>query len=312
MAEMESKFEKFRADVGPRIREVKFSLRRIKENRLSMVGVGIIIFFAAIALLAPILAPPADSDEPYRIPRDGFSPTPRPPSKEHIFGTTQGQYDIYYGVIWGTRTAFWVAVVVVGVSLAIGLILGSISGYFGRFIDEVIMRIVDIVIAFPAILLVVIIVTIFGPSLENVMIGLILAFWPYYARLIRGEILSVKEHDYVQAARATGCSNLRIIRKHVLPNSISPLLVMGTLDMGAMVIIAAAISFLGLGAPIGYADWGGLLNLSRNWIVGPPGNELAYWYSSIIPGAFIFFFVLGWILLADAFRDIMDPRIRRR
>lgn len=308
----ETWLERFKKSIEPKIEEFKFTLRKIRENPLSIIGLCIIATFALIAILAPVLAPPKNPDEPYMIPRDGFSATPKPPSDEHIFGTTQGQYDIYYGVIWGTRTAFRIGIIVVGGTIAIGVVLGSIAGYFGGAADEIIMRLVDIVLAFPAIVLAIVIVTIFGANLNVVMAALIAAWWPYPARLIRGEILSTREEDYVEAAKATGCSDFRIIIRHVLPNSIYPVIVMGTLDMGAMVITAAALSFLGLGAPPGYADWGGLLNLARNWIVGPSSAPLKYWYTHIIPGAFIFLYVLGWMLLSDAFRDITDPRIRRR
>lgn len=312
MDKMEVKFKRFRKSMQPRIQELKFSFRKIRENHLSLVGLSIILGFAFIAISAPIIAPPQNPDDPYMIPRDGFSTTPQPPSDEHIFGTTQGQYDIYYGVIWGTRTAFRIGIIVVGATIAIGTLLGSIAGYFGGILDETIMRLVDIVIAFPAIILAIVIVTLFGANLDIVMMALIAAWWPYPARLVRGEILSVREEDYVDAARAVGSSDFRIISKHVLPNSIYPVLVMGALDMGGMVIVAAALSFLGLGAPVGYADWGGLLNLARNWIVGPPGAPLKFWFVHIIPGLFIFLYVLGWMLLGDAFRDIMDPRLRRR
>jgi peptide/nickel transport system permease protein len=155
-------------------------------------------------------------------------------------------------------------------------------------------------------------VTAFGASLDSVMKALILVWWPSYARLIRAEVLTVREEDYVEAAKSIGSSDFRIIVKHVLPNSIYPILVMASLDMGAVVLVAAALSFLGLGAPVGYADWGQMASFSRNWIVGPPGEPLAYWYTVVIPGLFIFFFVLGWNLLGDAFRDILDPKLRRR
>lgn len=309
---MKKRFKRFRKNMQPRIEEWKFTLRKIRDNPISLVGLSIILGFAFIAIFAPVLAPPKNPDNPYEMPRDGFNPTPEPPSEEHLFGTTQGQYDIYYGVIWGTRTAFRIGLFVVGATVLLGVFLGSIAGYFGGKIDEIIMRAVDIVIAFPAIVLAIIIVVIFGQNLQVVMGALILAWWPYSARLIRGEILSVREEDFVEAGKAIGVSNFRIITRYVLPNSIYPVLVMATLDMGAMVIYVAALSFLGLGAPPGYADWGGLLNLSRDWIIGASGQPLQFWHTHLIPGAFIFLYVLGWLLLSDAFRDISDPTIRRR
>jgi len=302
----------FKERLHPRIKELKFSLNRLKKSPLSLIGLSLILFFLAIAIFAPQLAPPKYSHNPYRIPRDGYSAIPRPPSPEHPFGTTEGQYDIYYGVIWGTRTAFRVGLMVVGSILVIGIILGSISGYYGGAVDEIIMRIVDTFMSLPTLVLAMALVSALGHSLDNVMKALIIVGWPSYARLIRGDILAVREEDYVEAARAVGCSNLRIILKHVLPNAIYPLLIMASLDVGAVVLTAAALSFLGLGAPVGYADWGQMTSFARNWVVGPPSNPLAYWYTITIPGLFILFFVLGWNLLGDAFRDILDPKLRRR
>jgi peptide/nickel transport system permease protein len=274
---------------------------------------AIILTFVIIAILAPVLAPtPENHVDPYQIPRDGFSPIPQPPSEKHIFGTTQGQYDIFYGVMWGTRSAFRVGLAVIGMILVIGIVLGSIAGYFGGIADEIIMRVTDIFLAFPPLILAMAISVALGPSLNSVIIALIIVAWPVYARLVRGDILATREEDYVEAARGVGASNFRIIVKHVLPNSIYSALVMASLDIGAIVLSAAALSFLGLGAPEGYADWGQLIQFSRNWIVGTPDNPLAYWYTVTIPGLFILFFVLGWNLLGDAFRDILDPRLAKR
>jgi peptide/nickel transport system permease protein len=278
-----------------------------------LMGILILIVFVIIAIFAPLIAPtPVGHWNAYLIPRDGFSPTPHPPSEEHIFGTTEGQYDIFYGVIWGTRSAFQVALVVIGITILVGIALGSLAGYFGGVIDEVIMRITDIFLAFPALILAMAIVAALGPSLRSVMIALTAVWWPSYARLIRGDILQVREEDYIEASRGLGASSSRVILRHALPNAIYPTLIMASLDIGAVVLSAAALSFLGLGAPEGYADWGQLTSFARNWIVGPPGNPLKYWYAVTIPGLFILFFVLGWNLLGDAFRDIFDPRLARR
>lgn len=310
--EVFQKRKQLKRRLEPRVKELKFSVSRIRKSPLSVAGLCIIIIFACVALLAPIVAPPKYAHEPYRIPRYGYSTTPKPPSWEHPFGTTEGQYDIFYGVVWGTRTAFRIGFMVVGSILVIGILLGSISGYYGGVVDEVIMRIVDTFMSLPTLILAMALVTALGRSLDNVMIALIIVGWPAYARLIRGDILSVREEVYVEAARAVGISDFGIILKHVLPNSIYPLLIMASLDIGAMVLTAAALSFLGLGAPVGYADWGQMISFARNWIVGPPGDPLAYWYTITIPGIFILFFVLGWNLLGDAFRDILDPKMRRR
>jgi peptide/nickel transport system permease protein len=287
--------------------------RQLVKNPLSLAGLVIIAVFVIIAIFAPLIAPtPQGQPDPYKIPHSGYSSTPQPPSEEHIFGTTQGQYDIFYGVIWGTRTAFRVALVVMAITLLIGLILGSLAGYFGGLLDEVIMRITDIFLAFPALILAMAIVSAIGPSLRSVMIALTVVWWPSYARLIRGDILQVREEDYVEASRGLGASSRRVIMRHVLPNAIYPTLIMASLDIGAVVLSAAALSFLGLGAPPGYADWGQMTEFARNWIVGPHSDPFKYWYAVITPGLFILFFVLGWNLLGDAFRDIFDPRLARR
>jgi len=290
-----------------------FVFYQLRRNPLSIIGITLILAFILTAVLAPVIAPPPEGHRnDYQIPRSGFSPTPTPPSSEHPFGTTEGQYDILYGVIWGTRSAFRVGVLVVGSVLVLGIVLGSVAGYFGGLVDEVIMRVTDVFMAFPALILAMAITVALGPSLNSVMLALTAVSWPSYTRLIRGDILAVREEDYVEAARGVGSSHFRIIVRHILPNSIYPTLVMASLDIGAVVLSAAALSFLGLGAPEGYADWGQMIGYARNWIVGPPGDPMAYWYAVVIPGLFILFFVLGWNLMGDAFRDILDPRLGKR
>jgi len=291
----------------------RFMLHQLRRNPLSLAGIIIILIFVIVAVFAPLIAPtPEGHRDAYQIPRDGYSPVPQPPSGEHYFGTTQGQYDIFYGVIWGTRSAFKVGLAVIGIILVIGIVLGSLAGYFGGIVDEIIMRVTDVFLAFPSLILAMALVAALGPSLRSVLIAITVVSWPAYARLIRGDILAIREEDYVEAARGVGASHFRIIARHILPNSIYPALIMASLDIGAVVLSAAALSFLGLGVPEGYADWGQMIQFARNWIVGPPGNPLAYWYTVVIPGLFILFFVLGWNLLGDAFRDILDPRLARR
>jgi peptide/nickel transport system permease protein len=295
------------------VSDLRFMVRQLAKNPLSLAGIIIIVLFAIIAIFAPLIAPvPEGHRDAYMIPRDGYSATPQPPSQEHIFGTTEGQYDIFYGVVWGTRSAFHVGLVVIGTVVVIGIVLGSLAGYFGGRLDEIIMRITDVFLAFPALILAMAIVAAIGPSLRSVMIALIVVSWPSYARLIRGDILQVREEDYIEASRGLGASSGTIIIRHALPNAIYPTLVMASLDIGAVVLSAAALSFLGLGAPEGYADWGQMTQFAQNWIVGPLGAPLKYWYAVIIPGLFILFFVLGWNLLGDAIRDISDPRLARR
>lgn len=283
--------------------------KMLKRRPMSLLGFGIIGAFLAVAALAPVLAPPeAGSRDSYIIPQTGYSPDPALPSKDHWFGTTEQQYDLFYGMVWGTRTAFKVAVKVVGLSVLIGVLLGGVAGFYGGWVDEVLMRFTDVVLAFPDLVLAVVIVAIMGPSLDHVMYSVMAVSWPSYARLMRGDVLSVKERDFVAAARALGASDARILFRHIIPNSIYPVLVVASLSTGSVVITAAALSFLGLGAPVGYADWGQLISLSRNWIMGSSGNPFAYWHTVFIPGIAIFLFVLGWNLLGDAVRDILDPR----
>lgn len=295
----------------PAVREWKFMVNRLKSSPLSIVGATIIVFFVAVAILAPVLAPPTGED-PYRMPHEGWSAIPKPPDSKHIFGTTSFQYDIYYGCIWGTRTAFRVGIEVIGVALLISIVLGTLSGYYGGAVDEIIMRVTDVIYAFPSLILAMALVVAFGRSLDSVLLALVLVGWPTYTRVIRAEVLKVRQEDYVEAAKAVGCSDLRAITKHVLPNAIYSTLIMASLDIGGIVLTAAALSFLGLGAGQSYADWGQLISNSRGFISGTYKNSLAYWHTYTIPGLFIFVFVLGWNLLGDAFRDILDPTIRRR
>ena len=285
--------------------------RRMRKNPLSVVGFSLIFLFVAMAVLAPVLAPPPPtSRDPYLIPQSGFASDPRPPRPGHPFGTTEGQYDLYYGIVWGARTSFRVSLIVIAIAVVIGLVVGGLAGYYGGKLDEAMMRLTDIFLAFPGLVLAVTVVAVLGRSLNNVMIAIAVVHWPIYARLLRGDILSVRSRDFVEAARAAGAGDFRIITRHVIPNAIYPFMVLSSLDMGLIVITAAALSFLGLGPDVGYADWGTLINLSRNWILGLPGNPFAFWYVLIFPGAAIFLFVLGWNLLGDAFRDILDPRLR--
>jgi peptide/nickel transport system permease protein len=315
--------------------------RRFRRNPLAIIGMVLVLFFVVVAVFAPqlsdistnrncmrdlgltaatvaevrnplagtfwraIVAPPATC---YTMPRASFSPIPEPPSERNILGTTSRGYDIFYGLVWGARTAFRIGIIVVAVSFIVGVVLGSLSGFFGGWIDNVIMRFTDIVIAFPGLVLAMVIVSMLGISLTNVIIAISLVAWPNYARIVRGDILKIKEQEFVDGARALGAGNLRLIGRHVLPNVLGPIVIVASLDVGSAVLTAAALSFLGLGAPLGYADWGQMINFARDWILGPPGQPLAYWYTSFWPGLTIILFVLGWNLLGDAVRDAIDPR----
>ena len=296
----------------PRLRELRLTLHRIFRNPSAAIGFILILFFLAVAVLAPYIAPPKYAHNPYLMPHKGFSPTPKPPNQTQIFGTTSGQYDIFYGVVWGTRTAFKIGLFVVSIAALVGIALGAVSGYYGGIVDEVLMRITDIMWAIPTLVLAMTIAVAFGRGLDKIMIALALVGWRWYVRVIRSEILTLREQDFVQAAKIMGVSDLKIILRHILPNAIYPAVIMASMDMGSMVITASFMSFVGLGAPKGYADWGQMVALARNYIVGPPDDPLKFWYTIVIPGGCIVLFVLGWNLIGDALRDAFDPKLRRR
>jgi len=296
----------------PRLREFRFTLQRIFRNPAAIIGFFLILCFAAVAVFAPQIAPPRYDHNPYLMPHKGLSPTPQSPSKTHIFGTASGQYDIFYGLVWGTRTAFKIGLFVVGIAALIGVALGAIAGYFGGLVDEVLMRIVDVMWAIPTLVLAMTIVVAFGRGLDKIMIALVLVGWRWYVRVIRSEILTLRDQDFVQAAKIAGVSDMKIILRHIIPNAIYPVLILASMDMGSMVITASFMSFVGLGAPKGFADWGQMVALARNYIVGPPGDPLKFWYASVFPGGCIVLFVLGWNLIGDALRDAFDPKLRRK
>ncbi len=285
-------------------------LKKLLKNPTACMGLVLVVFFAIVALLAPVIAPPEFPDSPYLLPKAGWSVEPSPPSPGHPFGTTQSQYDIFYGVVWGTRTAFKVGLITVGFSALIGVIIGSIAGYYGGWIEEILMRITDIFMAFPFLVAAMVLTTILGRGLDKVMIALIAFGWMGYARVIRGSFLSAKEEQYVMAAKAVGVKDIVIIFKHLLPNTIFPVIIQASMNMGSMVVTASALSFLGVGAPEGYADWGQMISYARNWIIGAPGEAFKYWYTVFYPGMAIVLFVLAWNLLGDALRDLLDPKLR--
>lgn len=289
-------------------------------------------FFIFIAIAAPVIMPPVTPNDPYKIPRDGFRSDPRPMGSEwtrnvpdipfwykavtgkdewvHIMGTSEGQYDIFYGMIWGTRTAFQTGLVVTFSTFLIGIIYGSISAYYGGIVDNLMMRVVDVLLILPGILAVLILAAVLTPrigkSLIPAMAALIAFGWMGYSRIIRGDILSVKERDYVLAARVIGVKDSRILFRHILPNAIFPTLVLASLAIGDVVLSFAALSFLGIGTEVGYADWGQVLSFARNWIT----SLNTYWYIIVWPGLTLVFFVMGWNLVGDALRDVLDPRMR--
>ncbi len=306
-------------------------IKGLVKTPASILGFSLIFLFVLIAIFAPVIAPPVGSD-PYKIPRDGFSAEPKPMGAEwkknvpdipfwytpltgkdkwvHIFGTAQGQYDIFYGIIWGTRTAFKTGLIVVIATFLIGVIVGSVSAYYGKWVDNVIMRVVDVFMTLPFILAALIMAAVLTPMMGRSLVPSILALiafgWMGYSRIIRGDILSVKERDYVLAARVVGVKDSRILFKHILPNAVFPTLVLASLGIGDVVLSFAALSFLGIGTDVGYADWGQILSFARNWITSLQN----YWYIVVWPGLTLVLFVMGWNLVGDALRDVLDPRMR--
>jgi len=289
---------------------VGYVLRQLLRRPTSIAGIVLLLGFIAVAVLAPVLAPPADPQDPYSIPHTGYRPEPNLPDSEHIFGTTERQYDVFYGVIWGTRTAFRVGLIITLATLTIGLSVGSLAAYYGGWLDNVLMRIVEIVQAFPFLLAALTLASVLrgrmGSGLTAGIAALIVFGWPAYARLIRGDILTVRTRDFTLAARAIGAKDQRILTRHILPNAIFPTLVYASMDIGSYVLSFAALSFLGLGADVGYADWGQMISFARNWI----SSLATYPHIVLYPGMAILLFVLAWNLIGDAFRDIIDPRLR--
>jgi len=285
-------------------------LKKLFTRPLSLVGFVLLFAFIVIAVIAPWIAPPEFPHQPYRIPRDGYWAEPKPPSAEHILGTAEGQYDIFYGVVWGTRTAFRVGLIVTLSGCVIGMVIGSIAAYYGGLIDEILMRVVDVFYTLPYLVAAMVLAVVLGRSLESSMIALICFTWMGYARVIRSEILRIREIDYTHAARALGASNVRILVRHIIPNALYPVFVMVSMNIGSMVIAVSTLSFLGLGAQLGYADWGQMISLARNWMLGSAGDAAAYWFTVVCPGVPIVLFVLAWNLVGDALRDVLDPRMR--
>jgi peptide/nickel transport system permease protein len=315
--------------LGPEMYRI---LTGVLHNPLSVAGIVLITFFILLAIFASVIAPPVNARDPYITPRDGFSPTPKLPGTEwktrppeipfwfgitgtekwiHFFGTTGGQWDLFYGVVWGTRTALKVGLTVEGLTLLIGIIIGSLSAFYGGQVDNILMRITEVFMAFPyllaALTLSAILTPVIGKGIWPPLIAMVTFGWMQYARIIRGDILSVRERDYIMAARVIGVKDRRIILKHVIPNAVYPTLILASMNIGADVISFAALSFLGIGTEVGYADWGQMIAFARNWIP----SLATYWWIVLFPALALIFFTLGWNLVGDALRDIMDPRLRR-
>ena len=274
----------------------KDAWRRLKRNKLAMVGLGIVIILILVAIFSGLIAP---YDPIVRVKEEALLS----PSRAHLFGTDLLGRDVFSRVIYGSRISIVVGVVAVGISVIIGLFLGALAGYFGGVSDSIIMRIADIFFAFPYILGAIAIMTILGPGIVNIFIAIGILGWAYFARIFRSSILSIKNKEYIEAARALGANNYRIITRHILPNSFAPIIVYATMNIGSAIITEAALSFLGLGVQPPTPAWGKMLSESLDYI------DIAPWMM-LFPGLAIVITVLGFVLLGDVLRDAFDPRLK--
>ncbi|OAB39419.1 peptide ABC transporter permease [Paenibacillus macquariensis subsp. defensor] len=270
--------------------------KAFRKNKTAMLGVALILFFIIIAVLAPFIAP-YDYKEQQLVERL------QAPSSTHWFGTDDLGRDLFTRVLYGARISLWVGFFSVVGSVVIGTTLGILAGYYGKWLDMLISRVFDIVLAFPSILLAIAIVAILGPSLQNALYAIAIVNIPTYGRLVRAKVLSLKTEEYIIAAKAIGMKNGRILISHILPNSMAPIIVQGTLGIAMAIIEAAALGFLGLGAQPPDPEWGKMLSDSRQFIQKAP-------WTVIFPGISIMLTVLGFNLMGDGLRDAMDPKMK--
>ncbi len=302
-------WRRFLADHASRIAELRYSLFLFRKNRLAVLGFALIVLTLAIALAANLLS----VQHPYYVPvgnnveqRWDYDLSNRllPPSLEHPFGTDEFGVDWYSKVIYGAGTALQIGLLVVIPASLIGSFLGLLAGFKGGAVEEVIMRITDVFLSIPGLVLAIAITGVLGRSIVHVMYALIITWWPWYTRLVRGQVLSVKERQFIEAARSIGASPTRLMLRHVLPNTISPVIVQGSMDFGYVILTAAGLGFLGLGAVPGTAEWGVMIYEGINFLFTAP-------WMSTFPGIAIVLAVLGFNLVGDGLRDILDPRLRR-
>lgn len=284
----------------PKWTDFRLSLYLIQRNGLTRASMIIVIIIFLIAIFAPLIMP---------YPGDAFTDIHSAealsaPSLQHLFGTDDMGRDLFSRIIYGARISIMSAVYVVIFSFLIGSTLGAIAGTLGGWVDEIIMRIADIFLSFPALLLALFFATVLGPSLTNAQIALIISWWPWYTRYMRGQAVSVKERPFVQAAVAIGTKKPKIIFRHVFPNCISPLIIQAAMDMGGVILCLASMSFLGLGAQSPTPEWGLMITTSKSYFLD------AWWYG-IFPGVAIFITVLSFNLFGEGLREILDPKTRK-
>jgi peptide/nickel transport system permease protein len=274
-------------------------MKRFLSDRTAVLGLGLILTLILVAILAPVLAPfPDDVREFHTASRL------RPPDGVNWFGTDRMGSDIFSRILFGARITITIAVIAVGAAVLIGVPLGLVAGYFGGFFSDLLMRVSDIFLAVPQIILAIAIAQTLGPSIENVILALSATYWPFWARLVYAETRSLKNEVFIESAVALGASPARVILLHVLPNIASSIIVRTSIGMGATILTAAALGFLGLGAPPPTPEWGRMIAEAREFL------PEAWWYATA-PGFAILLVVMGFNLLGDGLRDILDPRIRR-
>jgi peptide/nickel transport system permease protein len=268
----------------------------LMRSPLTVAGFILILVFGVSALLAPLIAP-------YGPIEQILSERLQPPSLTHLLGTDQLGRDLFSRLLFGARISLTVGVVVVASAGAFGTSIGLIAGYAGGIVDEVLMRVTDIFFAFPPLILAMAIAGALGPSLNNAMIAIAVVLWPVYARLVRGQVLSLREREFVQAARCVGASSVRILWRHLLPNTLAPLLVQASFDLGGAILSTAGLSFIGFGAQPPTPEWGVMISEGRKFISTQP-------WLSLFPGLAILFSVAAFNLIGDGLRDALDPRLR--
>jgi peptide/nickel transport system permease protein len=285
---------------SPRLENLRRGIYRFRRNPLSMVGLIMLTFVFVIALIAPAIVPfPEDATGNLRA-LDRL----KPPDTEFLFGTDNVGRDIFSRTLMGTGLALQVGVVIIVLATTIGVTIGAIAGYFGGWLDDLLMRITDIFLTVPALILAIAVTAALGKGITNVMIGIALVWWPGFARLTRSLVLSLREEPFVEAARGIGGGHLRVLFRHILPNIASPIIVKMSTDFGFAVLTAAALGFIGLGAQPPTPEWGAMINDGRDYF---PDR----WWMATFPGMAIFIMVFSWNLLGDGLRDLLDPRARR-
>ncbi|MBS4746362.1 MULTISPECIES: ABC transporter permease [Bacillus] len=273
------------------------SMKLFFQHKLAVIGTVIVFLFLILAIFAPLIAP-------YGINEQSLGERFSAPSAAHWFGTDDFGRDIFSRVVHGARISLWVGFFSVLGSVILGTLLGLVAGYGGRLLDAVISRLFDILLAFPSILLAIAIVSILGPSLQNALIAIAIINVPTFGRLVRSKVLSIKQEEYVLAAKAVGMSHRRIVLRHILPNSMVPVIVQATLAIGTAIIEAAALGFLGLGAQAPSPEWGKMLADARPYLVQAP-------WTLFFPGIAIMLTVLGFNLMGDGLRDTLDPKMKK-